>query len=127
MIAITPSAFTFVNASDMDTKQSIQFIASLNISQPVQLLEGEGGISYYLSDNFNRVVHYQKNENFEAFRVRHNVNMILVSKRLQDDSRYRSDQEWQDFLTTYSEHGYVMQEIPDTDRKVLIDETLLQQ
>jgi hypothetical protein len=125
VIAITPSASSFFNSQLQPNKATIQFIASLDIEQQVQLLEAEGGYHYYLSDNFERVVQYEKEDHFGAFYDEYDINMIVLSEGLQRDSRFRDDQEWHTFLNTYPEMGYTMIEIPKTNRQLLLDQDLL--
>lgn len=110
---------------DKPNLNTIQFIQSLNINQPVNILEAEGGYYIYLNDEFHRVAEYSKNTDFNHFRANRNINMIILSNTLLQDSRFINDAEWQDFLENYHKFGYVQFEIPNTDRKIIVQASLL--
>lgn len=105
---------------------SVRFIQSLSIEETVNLLESEGGYHYYLDDNFHRVAEYQKNSDFFHFMEEYKISMIMVSESLVEDTRFKDDAEWVDFLENYSTFGYVQMEVPYTDRILLIQNDLLQ-
>uniref|UniRef100_UPI0026278C12 hypothetical protein n=1 Tax=uncultured Chloroflexus sp. TaxID=214040 RepID=UPI0026278C12 len=105
--------------------ETIRLIQSLNISRPVNMLEAHGGYDVYLGRNFNRVAEYSKGTNFHEFRLRNNINMILVSNPLISDTRFVSDREWLDFLENHEEFGYVRREVPGTAWYLLIHTSLI--
>jgi hypothetical protein len=125
MIALTPYFSGQVNTKQPNLN-TIRFIQSLRIEEPVNLLEAEGGFHYYLDDNFHRVAEYEKNTNFDRFLQKKNINMIVVTEVLLEDTRFRDDTNWRDFLADYPTFGYVQMDIPHTDRKLFIRIDILQ-
>jgi hypothetical protein len=115
----------YQKAADKPTLNTIQFIQSLNINQPVNILEAEGGYYIYLNGKFQRVAEYDKNTDFDHFRMDRNINMIVLSNGLLQDTRFINDTEWQDFLANYSKFGYVQFEIPNTDKKIIVQANLV--
>lgn len=125
MIALTPYFSGQVNTKRPNLN-TIRFIQSLRIEEPVNLLEAEGGFHYYLDDNFHRVAEYEKNTDFDRFLQKKNINMIVVTEVLLEDTRFRDDTNWRDFLADYPTFGYVQMDIPHTDRKLFIRIDILQ-
>ena len=90
VIALTPyfSQGSIKNRHNLDT---IRFVQSLKIQEPVRLLEAEGGYNIYLGDNFQRVAEYDKDKDFHHFRADRNINMIVVTDILLKDTRFKND------------------------------------
>jgi len=125
LILVTPHFGQDKQPTQKTNLITIQFIESLKIDQPVNLLEAEGGYNIYLGDNFHRIAEYDKNTGFDYFRRERNVNMIIISDTLLNDSRFKSDPEWQAFLTDYHQFGYLQIVIPNTDRKIIVRSDIL--
>jgi hypothetical protein len=104
---------------------SVRFIQSLSIEEPVYLLEAEGGYYYYLDDNFRRIAQYSKNSDFFQFMEERRINMIMVTDVLVEDSRFKDDKEWLDFLENYSTFDFTEVDVPYADRILLIRNDLL--
>lgn len=104
---------------------TIRFIQSLNIQQPVNMLEAEGGYAVYLGDNFHEIRHTIKTTNFFRFLDDEKINMIVVTNILKGGSRYKNDQEWHSFLDNYRTLGYTNFNIPGTQRSILLADSLL--
>jgi hypothetical protein len=113
-------------ATQKPNLNTIRFIQSLGIHEPVYLLETAGGYDIYLGDNFHRVAEYSKITGFNRFRADHSINMIVVSDTLLNDTRFNNDPEWQRFLTDYRQFGFLQREIPQTDMNLLLLADLLQ-
>ena len=86
----------------LQNKEVIQGIKSLNLlasekNKEIKLLDPDGGYAIFLGDQFKTVRSYSKNSDmtFSYFRNKHSINMIVVSKELLDDERYKNDNEWQ--------------------------------
>jgi len=124
IIALTPY-FANKAAANRPNLETIRFIESLRIEEPVTVLEAEGGYHIYLGDNFRRVAEYDKNTGFNHFLSSRNINMIVLSNLLQKDTRFKDDAEWQHFLIEYSNLGYRDINIPNTDRKLMVRADLL--
>jgi len=104
---------------------SIRFIQSLSIEETVYLLEAEGGYHYYLDDNFHRIAQYAKNSDFYHFMEERKINMIMVTDVLVEDSRFRDDAEWIDFLDNYSTFEFTELDVPYVGSLLLIHNDLL--
>jgi len=104
---------------------SIRFIQSLSIEETVYLLEAEGGYHYYLDDNFHRIAQYAKNSDFYHFMEERKINMIMVTDVLVEDSRFRDDAEWIDFLDNYSTFEFTELDVPYAGSLLLIHNDLL--
>jgi hypothetical protein len=104
---------------------TLQLIQSLEIDEPVNMLEAQGGYHYYLGSNFHRVRESEKNVSFDQFRVDRNINMIVVSDGLRNDSRFKADPEWQSFLVNHRQFGYLQVDIPNSHRKIIVQANLL--
>jgi hypothetical protein len=111
VIALTLYVSQNREKTQQPTLNTIRFIQSLGIHKPVNLLEAEGGYNIYLGDNFHRVAEYDKSVGFNHFRADQNINMIVVSYTLLNDTRFINDPEWQGFLTDYRQLGYIQQKI----------------
>jgi len=103
---------------------SIRFIQSLSIEETVYLLEAEGGYHYYLDDNFHRIAQYAKNSDFYHFMEERKINMIMVTDVLVEDSRFRDDAEWIDFLDNYSTFEFTELDVPYAGSILLIHNDL---
>jgi hypothetical protein len=126
LVALTPY-FTSHLETERPNLATIRFIESLGIEEPVNLLEVEGGYHIYLGDQFSRVGEVEKDEAFDLFLTNHEVNMIVLSNSLANDVRFRDDAEWQRFLTAYADQGFALLDIPDTDRKLIVRNDLLEE
>lgn len=120
IIIITPHFSKSEQSVQKSNLSTIQFIQSLEIDEPVNLLEAQGGYNYYLGSNYHRVAEYDKNTNYDHFGADRNINMIVVSKELLNDTRFKNDPEWQSFLANYRQFGYLQIEIPNTNRREMI-------
>src|SRR5262249_7987607 len=67
---------------------TINFLKSLRISEQVNLLEEEGWNHIYVGDNYTRIAGHWKNTSFEEFIEEKKINMILLSKNLENDTRF---------------------------------------
>jgi len=93
-------------------KETIQTIQNLHLTKSVNLLDIDGGYSHYLTSNFRWVLATKKNANFDTFLLDKKINMIVVSDRLNDNLKYRSDKKWSDFLSNYNKYGFNKIRIP---------------
>lgn len=127
MISLTPHASGYwATTENIPNLRTITFIQTLSIGQEVNMLEAEGGYYIYLGDNFHRIAEYDKTVNFNIFLHERRINMIVLTEGLEQDSRFKTDEEWKDFLNNYTTLGYLKLDIPKTNRKLFVDEQLLQ-
>lgn len=100
--------------------KTIEFIQSLNITGKVNMLEAEGGYDIYLGDNFKRVAEYDKKESFNKFILDHKINMIVLSERLKNDTRFFDDKEFKYFLEQPQALGFRKFGIFNTGRYLFV-------
>jgi len=126
-VSLTPqlSVHFLRTTANKSTLKTIMFIKSLNIAEEVNILEAEGGYHIYLSDNFHRVAEYDKSVSFKAFRSDRKINMIVLTKHLNNDTRFKNDKEWQYFVNNCVSLGYTKIDIPNTERQLIVDKQLL--
>jgi len=101
---------------DLRTKTTIEFLDSLGLTQNMHLLEAEGGFHFYLSSNWRRVPEDRKAEPFSLFILKHDINAIMLTESLSNDSRFRYDVEWLAFLSNFERFGFVRYVVPGTTR-----------
>jgi hypothetical protein len=108
--------------------QTIDLLRSLNIAEPVDILDAEGGIGIYIGDQYTYVPAAEKEVAFSLFLQDRSIDMVILSNRLLNDSRYNDDPEWLEFTSSPSSSGFILVDIPDVaDRSVLVKGSLLQQ
>ena len=95
---------------------TVIFIRSLNIKKKVNILEGEGGLNIYLGNNYNRIAEFSKKSEFNEFMKINGINMIVYSKLVYNDVRFKDDSQWLSFLEYYKQYGFEKIIIPNTDR-----------
>jgi hypothetical protein len=105
---------------------TIEYVESLQIDDPVFMLEVEGGYDYYLDANYSRVFHESRSTGFYQYLQDNSINMIVITEALKDDTRFRGDPEWQEFLDNYKSFGFELRDIPKTAREILIHKELLE-
>lgn len=105
--------------------ETIYFIRSLNINQPVNLLAFDIEYRTFLGEQFNRINPADKDTDYIEFMNRKDLDLIIVRKELNQSIRWVEDEEWKAFLKNFQEFGYQSLEIPNTDRSLLIREKFL--
>ncbi|MBF0479011.1 MAG: hypothetical protein HQL26_05975 [Candidatus Omnitrophica bacterium] len=136
LFCVTPSSFFFYNKTktlEKPTESTIHFIDALKINKPVNLLEAEGGLNFYLSDNYVDYPEYAKenNEEFFPFMKRLSINMVVVSEPLTLDSRFKNDKQFFDFISNPEKFGYTAYTLEKTSslskntKQVLVKKDLL--
>ncbi|MEO5361167.1 MAG: hypothetical protein H7843_12090 [Nitrospirota bacterium] len=105
--------------------ETIRLITALNISRPVNMLEAEGGVSFYLGHNYAWIADWSKDTGFYQFLKDNAINMIVLSDALYRDTRFASDTQWLEFLLNAQNYGFIKVNIPGTTRQLLVHETLV--
>jgi hypothetical protein len=124
LIALLPFAKNTVGVN-VPNLETIRFIRSLHITQPVNLLEVEGGYDIYLGKNFHRMPEYEKRTGFDQFRAEKAINAIVVSNYLSEDVRFKDDPEWQRFLADPGQSGFTRLAIPRTKHLLILKNGLV--
>jgi hypothetical protein len=102
----------------------IEYIRELKINKKVNLLQSEGHFNYYLSNNFNGVIAFDKSTGFNEYLKEKNINMIILTNNLK--SIYKNDMEWIRFIGNYMDYGFVKIDIEKANAQLLVSENLLQ-
>ncbi len=114
------------NYSPTKRANTIRFIQSLHIQKQVYILEERNDLDIFLGENFHNIPGYTKHIDFNNFVKQTNINMIIVTERLQKDPRFKYDKEWNMFLEQYSKDGYKKVGIPDVqDIQIYLHESLI--
>jgi hypothetical protein len=80
-----------------------------------------------IGDNFVRIGESEKNTGFRESVTNRKIGMVIVTKLLMIDIRFKSDPEWQDFLQHYNTCGFVQVQVPRSETRVLVRKDLLPQ
>jgi hypothetical protein len=125
IVAITPSPYLHKGDEAQENTRTIRLVQSMHINAPVNILEAEGGFNIYLGDNFQRVGENEKMTRFGKFAASRRISMVVVTKLLASDIRFKSDPEWQDFLEHYENYGFSQVQVPGSTIKVIMRKDLL--
>lgn len=110
LLFLNRSVTDYYSESHTHIKETVKYIQQMNINYQVNLLENEGGVNVFLTNNFRSLLGWTKNTNFYDYLKQHSINMIWVTDALQYDSRYISDTDWNDFLSNYETFGFAKQQ-----------------
>jgi hypothetical protein len=80
-----------------------------------------------IGDNFVRIGESEKNTGFRELVTNRKIGMVIVTKLLMTDIRFKNDPEWQDFLQHYDTCGFVQVQVPHSETRVLVRKDLLPQ
>lgn len=106
-------------------RKTIDALKALNIHAQVNLLETAGGYDIYLGDNYQRIAEYDKKTSFSEFMQTNQINMIVLSEALNNDTRFRDDEQWKSFLENYEHFDYTKLPVDGTPQELLIKKDLL--
>jgi hypothetical protein len=102
------------------TLSTILHLRACHYTEPVRMLEIEGGYWMYLTANYSRVPDYEKEKSFRAFLQDYAINMVLATDLLRNSTRYANDAEWISFLERPSDFGFHASAIPGANGVVLL-------
>lgn len=125
VLAVTPSPYVNQGGEAQENVRTIRLVQNFRITKPVNILEAEGGFDIYMGNNFSRIGESEKNAGFREFVTARNIGMIVVTKLLATDIRFKNDPEWQDFLRRYEEYGYFQAQAQGSETRVLARKDLL--
>ncbi len=105
---------------------AIEYLRSMNIKEPVNILETWGIYSIYESKNYTRIPDYNKDKLFNEYLKEWSINLIVITERLLTDTRFSTDPEWLYFISHPEEFGFVTITIPETSTiKLLVKKELI--
>lgn len=119
---------SIVTSPKPENQLTIKFLRSLEIKEPVNILETWGIYSIYESKNYVRVPEYSKDVLFKEYLNKWSINMVVLSERLSNDTRFSTDPEWNYFIKHPEEFGFITIEIPDVKGiKLLVKKDILKE
>lgn len=125
LILVHPAADA-VPAHSQPVLKTILFLRQLDITEPVHVLGGGGGLEQYVGRSYSRVTPWEKNQPFLDFLGAHSINMVVGGSQLSQDVRFRDDPQWKSFLRDPSAFGFVQLEVPDVGHgSLLVSRALL--
>lgn len=117
---------SIVSIQAPENLRTIKFIRSLEIKEPVNILDAAGLYNIYESNNYNRVQEYAKVSLFNEYLRETSVNMIVLSNTLLNDNRFSNDPEWNYFIKYPEEFGFACITVPEVKEiKLLIKKDIL--
>jgi hypothetical protein len=149
IVAVTPSAADSLGNPPLarPTVEAVEFIRALDITGETYLLSSDFGYTTYLAGrwgmpcsiqgcgSWEAVMSYEKSAwdpndpgksvSFNSFRRKENINMVLVTDDLLNDTRFRDDAEWKAFLGSPESVGFVKLLLPDGKRALYVDKSIL--
>ena len=126
VVALLRPISTEVMAQKQPNLEVIMFLKSLTITEPVRILEAEGGYGIYVGDNYTRIAEYDKESGFSSFLKKYPINVIVLSDGLRNDTRFKDDAEWVAFLDNPGSEDFVSLDVPALEnRNILVKESLL--
>lgn len=108
---ILPSSKIYFHETELTNKQLIYSLRNSNFQSRINLLENEGGVSAYLPKNFSSIIPDQSNLGYTDLLNKYQVNMILLTSHLINDSKLSLDSSWQSFLIDFERYGFVKRDI----------------
>jgi hypothetical protein len=124
-IFIVPCLSHYQPKQYLETKYIIQTIQNLQLSTPIQILDIDGGYSMYQTPNYHWVLPLIKDTDFDKFLLNEKINMIVVSDCLINNSKFKTDKKWLEFLSNYNSYGFSRIDIPNSDKFILIQNLLM--
>ena len=125
LILVRPLS-SLLNEPKPENLSAIRYLRSLKIKEPVNILETWGIYSIYESKNYNRIPDYNKDKLFNEYLKEWSINLIVLSERLLNDTRFSTDPEWLYFINNPEEFGFVKIIIPDAaEIKILVKKDIL--
>lgn len=126
LILVHPAADA-VSAHPQPVLKTILFLRQLDLTEPVYVLGGGGGLEQYVGRSYSRVTPWDKNQPFLDFLSARSINMIIGSSQLSQDLRFRDDPQWKTFLQDPPAFGFVQLEVPDVSHaSILVSRALLE-
>ena len=107
-----PDLSNYFNKPDFQNRKTIRFLKNLNITKEVNLLENEGGLHFFLEDNYNRIETDSMYKPLSSFLSNKKVNIIIATQKLNRVSILRNDSAWFGFLNNPESLGY---------KKIIVD------
>jgi len=124
-LAFIPSVGS-IRAGKPPRLAATRYLSQLNIRKPVTLLSPLGKIGDYFSDDYNYVlIEAIRGQEFKTFLQDQNINMVITTPHFEQDPRYQSSPAWNQFLTHPADFGFVERDIPGTQYKLYLANSLL--
>jgi hypothetical protein len=99
---------------------TLKYLRTMQINDPVFILDALGIFSFYQNENYNRAPEYSKESSFNNYLREWKINLIVLSEKLIKDNRFSNDPEWVYFINNSEEFGFKYIEVPDAGGVKLI-------
>lgn len=86
--------------------KTIEKIKSYNFTEPIHLLENEGGMNIFLGNNYSWIRGFMKDTTWTAYLEKEKVDIIYVTPSLVKYPTLRQDSTWSDFEAQPEKYGY---------------------
>jgi len=126
LLWVSPTARRFV-FEPQDHLRAVRQLRALKLRGPANMLENSGVYTAYLVGTFHNIPGLTKALPFYAFLRQADIGLVEDSPGIREDSRFRDDPEWHDFLKDYGAHGFDRVKINGTKIDFLVRRDLLPQ
>ena len=99
---------------------TVRFLRSLEVSQPLTILEAEGGFHIYLRNGTRRVAEFEKDRPFDAFLADRGINAVVLTPRLMAFPALAQDPEWRRLIADPADRGFVALPVPGVSGRTLL-------
>ena len=103
---LIPQLSSYYIKSNFKNFTAVHSIKNLNISERINILENEGGLTVYLPDNYKWIRLESKKGNFDEFLNETKINMIYYSNMLNNSVKLKRDSTWFKFLKYPDTFGF---------------------
>lgn len=114
------------NIPNKASLETILFLRSLNIDEPVDLLAFDYEYRTFVGEHYKRISPTEKMGSFQEFRAEKDIDMVIVRPELNQDIRFVEDKSWQEFRENPSQYKFTSLDIPKTKWVLLVKDELLE-
>lgn len=127
LIVITPQSVNSEYERDQHRTNLavIERISSLNITEPINILETEAGYAAYLADNYRRFNDRDKKESFSDFMRSHPIDIFFIGPRLLQSKSFATDEMFKAFAEDPERYNFTRLDISNTNMFLLVKRSVL--
>lgn len=105
--------------------KTVEKLRAYNFSAPVRIIENEGGINLFLSNNYTWIRGFMKDRPWVDYIAAEQVNMVYVTPSLEKYPTLQQDTTWPDFKQHPEKYGFREIRTGEHQPYLLISENLL--
>jgi len=113
-----------IQKSSNDNKNTINQLISMGMDEPVNILAAEGVYSHFLGTNYNSVIAYEKNSDFEAYMKKNNISLVILSNALEEHPRFVNDPAWHDFINNCENSDFSVLAVSNSANRIFISKSI---